>query len=243
MTISGATGPVQGQQAGNSPDVTPLPRDMEALAHEVAQRVSVADVASSASSAKSPEPILHMGGDAQEFACHIHSYLRENIEFTDKKASFIFAVDAALLIYMYQQQIQVRWMKSVEVWLASDLFVFVSMLLLFAGAVLCALVVAPRFTKTHRGFVFYGSISEFESASDFSSSIFQQSKLGITEALLKHNFDLAKVCAGKFRLLSYGIWLSFFGALLAIGVLLLHRPLEQQVRLHQLQTAEPRISG
>jgi hypothetical protein len=207
--------------ADSAPEPTPVPQDMQALAREAAN-TSVSSEPPQAAT-KAPDS-SHAGGDAQEFACHIHEYLRENIEFTDKKATFVFAINAALLIYMYQQQMQLRWMKAPATWLASDLFVLVSMLALFVGAVLCALVVAPRFTKTHRGYVFFGSISEFESASDFSASVFHQTKLQITEALLKHNFDLAKVCTGKFKLLSIGLWTSFIGATLAISVLLLNKP-------------------
>lgn len=205
------------QVPASEPVATPLPPELRDVAGALKGGVAAT---STSPNDKVSTAEAHMGGDAQEFACHIHSYLRQFIEFSDKKATFVFAIDAAVLIYFYQQGLQLRWLKPMATWLASDLFIFLAMALMFAGALACAYVVLPRMANSHRGFVFFSSIAEYESASDYSSTIFKQPRLGLTDALLKHDYDLAVVCKSKFAVLTWGMWLSVVGVVAAIIVLI-----------------------
>jgi len=209
--------PDPSQTSATDQTSTPLPQELADVAGALREG---GDGPSTSAAEKAPTAGLHSGGDAQEFACHIHSYLRQFIEFSDKKATFIFAIDAAVLIYFYQHGLQSRWLKPLSIWFASDLFIFIAMALLFSGALACAYVVLPRLSNTHRGFVFFSSIAEYESASDYSATIFRQPRLGLTEALLKHDYDLAKVCKRKFAVLTWGMWLSVIGVVAAIVVLI-----------------------
>lgn len=212
----------QGDAQGQSPNVggsADLPEPLKGGAATL--RVQLQGGSPAADTARAASATTHLGGDAQEFACHVHTYLREYIASSDKKAAFVFAVATTLLIYLYQVRAQVRWLKNPTTWVVGDMFTFLAMFLLFLGAACCAMVVAPRFTRTHRGFVYFGSIAEFESASDYSSSIFSETRIQLTQALLKHNFDLARICRAKFRVLVCGIWFTVVGLGLAILVLIL----------------------
>jgi len=164
---------------------------------------------------RTPDP------ETSEFARHVHQYNREYIALADQKAAFVFATASALLVCLYQNDAQTRWLKSPSLWSASDLFVFAAMALLFASIALAAGVVLPRLVNTHRGFVFFNSIAEFESASEYAISISRESGDSLTSAILRHTYDLARICKRKYDMLFYALWCGAAGVSLSIIVLLL----------------------
>lgn len=207
----------QAQGAARPPDIAPLPSELLVAAGDLK---SGPVAGGSTGHDKAPVADRRSGDDPYQFAAHVHSYLRQFIEFSDKKATFVFAIDTAILAYLFQRGLHSAWFKLPTQWLLVDFFVFLAMLAVGAGALFCMSVVLPRFTNTHRGLVFFSSIAEYESASAYSVEIFRRTKDETTEAILKHNFDLAKVCKKKFEHLMVGMWCSAFGIFLSIAVLL-----------------------
>ena len=57
------------------------------------------------------------------FAVNVHQYHREYISTADKKAAFVFAVSSALLVYLYQQSLHLRWLKLAP-WSLHDCLTF-----------------------------------------------------------------------------------------------------------------------
>jgi hypothetical protein len=207
----------QVQAVAKPVDSASLPSELQAVAIELKAMPSTG---AATSQERIPVHDHRSGDDPYQFASHVHSYLRQFIEFSDKKATFVFAIDTAVLVYFFQNKMQLNWLKPPKDWLLADFFVFLTMLTLCLGALFCASVVVPRFTNTHRGLVFFSSIAEHESASDYAVEIFRRTKQELTEAILKHDFDLAKVCKKKFLHLSLGMWCSAIGIFLSIAVLM-----------------------
>ena len=94
------------------------------------------------------------------------------------------------------------------------------MAVLFVSLVAAASVVWPRLVASHRGFVFFLSVSEYESASEYAASIARESGNSLTFALLCHVYDLAKVARRKYKALAVAIWTSVIGVGLSLVVLL-----------------------
>ena len=158
--------------------------------------------------------------DTLGFASHVHQYHREYISTADKKAAFVFAVSSTLLVYLYQQSLHLRWLKAIAHWSTGDFCTFVAMAVLFVSLAAAASVVWPRLATSHRGFVFFLSVSEYENASEYAASIARESGDSLTLALLCHVYDLAKVARRKYKALAVAIWTSVIGVCLSLIVLL-----------------------
>jgi hypothetical protein len=157
--------------------------------------------------------------ETEAFAAHVHEYIREYIAAADQKAGFIFAISSAVLVYLYQQSLHIRWLKPIGLWSAGDLFVFVAMAALFVGLGAAASVVVPRLTSTHRGFVFFLAVAEYESASEYAASIARETGESLTLAILRHVYDLARVARRKYRAIALAVWASATGIGLSFIVL------------------------
>ena len=155
-----------------------------------------------------------------EFASHVHRYHREYILSADRKAALVFAVSSALLVYLYQQSLHLRWLKAMVQWSAGDLLTFVAMAMLFASLAAAASVVVPRLAASHRGFIFFLSVAEYESASEYAASVARESGDSLNLALLRHIYDLAVVARQKYKALAVAIWASVLGVGLSLIVLL-----------------------
>lgn len=155
-----------------------------------------------------------------EFASHVHKYHREYIATADQKAAFVFVVASALLVYLYQQSFHLRWLKKFAQWSVGDLFTFLAMATLFISLVAAASVVVPRLATSHRGFIFFLSVSEYENASEYAASIVRQRGDSLSRALLRHIYDLSTVARRKYKALAVAIWASVIGVGLSLIVLL-----------------------
>jgi hypothetical protein len=164
---------------------------------------------------RSPSP------EASGFAEHVHQYQREYIALADQKAGFIFAASSALLAYVYQQDVHLRWLKSVGDWSATDVAALLGMGGLFVGLVAAALVVVPRLASTHKGLIFFLSVAEHPSAGEYSAAVANETGESLTAAVLQHVYDLALVARRKYRVLNVAIVATAVGAALSFLVLLL----------------------
>lgn len=154
------------------------------------------------------------------FASHVHEYHREYIAAADQKAGFVFAVSSALMVYLYQQSLHLRWMKSLGEWSAGDLFSFVAMAALLVSLAAAAAVVLPQLATSHRGFIFFLSVAEYESASEYAASIARESGESLTSAMLRHTYDLARIARRKYKTLAVAIWAGVVGVGLSLAVLM-----------------------
>ena len=158
---------------------------------------------------------------AESFGFHIHKYVTEFIRLADQKAAFVFALSTGLLCYGFTTSLHRMWLKVFQTWSALDLLCFISMLMLALGLLFSCWVIVPSLRKSHRGFVFFGSISEYESASVYASDILGASPAQLCRAVAQHTYDISKVCAFKYWKLSLALWCSFAGVIAFVAVLLM----------------------
>ncbi|WP_459880667.1 Pycsar system effector family protein [Desulfothermus naphthae] len=98
-----------------------------------------------------------------------------------------------------------------------EVLVFVSVIGLAMSCMLAVAVVFPKLKGSRRGYIFWESISEFESASSFSNSVQQLDNQSLTNELLNHVYELAVVCKEKYRILN---WSLRIGAVAAVSTIL-----------------------
>ena len=142
--------------------------------------------------------------DTLGFASHVHQYHREYISTADKKAAFVFAVSSTLLVYLYQQSLHLRWLKAIAHWSTGDFFTFVAMAVLFVSLAAAASVVWPRLATSHRGFVFFLSVSEYENASEYAASIAPRERRLVDPRALVPRLRSREGCAAKVQSLGGG---------------------------------------
>ncbi len=136
--------------------------------------------------------------DKSSLLFEIHSYIREYISSADTKAAFIFTISGTIFGYLFSQGIVNCWLKSPKSWNGCDVFSMISTLLLL-GSLACSIaVVWPRLKGSSKGFVYFGSIKEFESSSEFADKFLGLRNFEVNKEILKHTYELAKVCSGKY---------------------------------------------
>lgn len=155
-----------------------------------------------------------------KYAKHVHSYIREYISFADKKASFVFTIAAAFLVYLYEKGIIALWMKLPNSWTIGDILAFVAVGGLFLSCLYAVSVVYPRLHGSKRGFIFWESIAEFESASQYTETAEKLKSEQIIQELLKHVYELSCICKAKYHRLNWAIRIGAVGAISAILYLL-----------------------
>ncbi|MDX2464116.1 MAG: DUF5706 domain-containing protein [Porticoccus sp.] len=154
------------------------------------------------------------------FADETHTYIREYIQSADQKATFYFAAFAAIIAYSDSLGYLQKWIVGISSWSLIEAASFISTLLLLLSAFGCLWVVKPNITGSKRGIIFFNAIAEFESQSDFFNEIASTSSSKLYEEKIKHTFEIAKVCAGKFKILGLSLWAGGIGFALLILLML-----------------------
>jgi hypothetical protein len=150
---------------------------------------------------------------------HLHTYVTDHIKLADQKAAFVFTVAAAMLCYLFKNDVHEMWLKSIAAWSLLDGCAFVAMVTLALSLVAACLVVRPRLERSHDGTVFFRCISKYPSAAEYTADVLR-GDTDLKEALLMHVFDLSRVCERKYRVLAFSIWLGMLGIGSSIVVLL-----------------------
>lgn len=141
-----------------------------------------------------------------DFAGFQEDYVRNYISLADTKAAWTFTIASGVLAYLIGTE------KTKDVLLAPVLSwpyasLIASVLLLVVSAFFSFRVVAPRLaSKSGEGIVFFGSVAAKDDAASYVSEVAAHDPAEITEARLKHCFDVSKVCDGKYASLKKAIW-------------------------------------
>ena len=178
----------------------------------------VGNLASSEGVIPSPDSASNKSAldDTNKYGALVHSYIREYISAADRKASFVFTIGAALLVYLYEKGIVVSWLKSPNTWALGEILAFIAISGLSLSCMLAVAVVFPKLKGSRRGFIFWESIAEFESASSFSDAAQQLSGTSLANELLKHVYEIAHVCKEKYRILNWSLRIGAIGAISTI---------------------------
>jgi hypothetical protein len=162
-------------------------------------------------------------GDAEakiDFASFVHQYIRDYINLADQKATFFFTGATALLAFLYNKNVSVRWLKPVMTWNILDTVAFVAMVALAVGAFLALLVVIPRTPGSRRGFIFWEAIAEYDTGRQYGDELWVLSTPTLFQVKAEHCYDLAKVARRKYKILRCALWAGAVGLAGALFVFL-----------------------
>lgn len=166
-----------------------------------------------------PSKTARLGKEHSEFVTFHEGYIRHYIALADTKAGVIFTLSAGIMGYLLND----NEIKSAIIAPSCSFKFFapiLALVLLGLVAALAFLVIAPRLSAPSKeGIVFFGAVAKKASSDDFLSEIEASSDEQLTEARLKHCYDTAAICSGKYKILKTAIWLTPVGLLLALFTL------------------------
>ncbi|WP_126002055.1 Pycsar system effector family protein [Sphingomonas sp. ABOLE] len=169
-----------------------------------------------------PSPAPTLEEHHKNFAEFHESYVRNYISLADTKAAWAFAIVSGALVYLIGTD------KTKTALLAPALSLsyaslIAAALLLVVSAFFSFRVVAPRLTsKSGDGIVFFGSVAAKNNAASYVSEVAAHDFAEITEARLKHCFDVSKVCAEKYASLKKAIWFGLLALAVTLAAVLLN---------------------
>ncbi len=148
----------------------------------------------------------------------VHENLRQNIGLADQKATFLIAMVGAALAFLQDKGICQQWIQSPLAWGVGDLFAFVCVMALLAGAFAALLTILPRFSKAPPGVVYFLGISQYEGPDVYAGTVTGMTRMDLYRAWLRDSYYLSHVCSRKFR------WVSraTMAAAIGLGLAILH---------------------
>ena len=155
-----------------------------------------------------------------DFVQNTHEYVREYIALGDQKAAFLFTIAAAMLVYIYDEGALSVWLRAPSGWGIGELATFGASLGLSIGAGSAITAVWPRLRGTADGIVFWKAIARLPSAQGYVERLETFSDQGLVGAQAAHVYELAAVCARKYRWISLSIWSTATGMLLALAMVI-----------------------
>lgn len=168
-----------------------------------------------------PTPSPTLDGHHWEFADFEEGYIRSYISLADTKAAWCFTIATGMLAFLFSQNSTQHVLLKPE-WSCGLILLVVAVVLLTLSALCSFRVVAPRLkSPSGEGIVFFGAVAAQGNSDSYVSAVAAKTKQSLTEARLKHCYDVARVCTGKYKLLKRAIWLGLPGLAVAITFLLL----------------------
>jgi hypothetical protein len=156
----------------------------------------------------------------RDFANFHEGYVRSYISLADTKAGIIFALTSSIIAYLFSDaHFHKLLFMPTRSWSTGLAYISSSALLL--AATFSAWVIAPRTLHTGEGLVFFGSVSRYRSDLAYVRAVRESSEAELTEARLRHCYNVSQVCWRKYRVLRSAIWSGAIGLLLLLGTLAL----------------------
>jgi hypothetical protein len=156
--------------------------------------------------------------DAHRVFADFHSgYVSEYIQFADTKAAWAFAVATGALAYILGND-HLREVMLGKPWSSTSLLFVATSGLVLLSAVFSFLVIVPRLGTSGEGIVYFGAVAKRRSASEYVRDVANKRDSDLTEARLKHSYDLSRVCARKYGHLRRAILLGVPG-LVGLGLM------------------------
>lgn len=153
-----------------------------------------------------------------EFATFQEGYVRHYIALADGKAVAFISLVGAFLGYLFSKPAFCKFLAAPACeW--SNVFAWISAVLLMAAAMCLVLVIAPRIGATHDGLVFYGSVVGQQTAQAYVTAIRTADTDQIADERLRHCYDVSAVCWRKYRILRAAIWLAAAGFISALPLM------------------------
>lgn len=156
----------------------------------------------------------------RSFAEFHQGYVSAYIQFADTKAAWVFAVASGLLAYVFGND-ELRALMFLPAWNLPFILLIGTILLLALSAVLSFLVISPRLPTSGEGVVFFSAVARKSSADSYVREIASMNDPALTEARLKHSYDISRVCARKYGHLRWAFWTGVLGLIGMAGLTLI----------------------
>jgi hypothetical protein len=163
----------------------------------------------------------------REFLWKVQGYTHDYIRFGDTKSGFCVGIASALMGALFAtkshelflQQLPSQYAGHRSVLATLSLLAFITLGISIVAAVM---VIRPRlWIDSKKGFIFWGSISKFESATAFATQFAAQTDEELEDTLLHHLFTVARICRRKYIWINVSMVALVVGGTLSVIVLLL----------------------
>lgn len=144
-------------------------------------------------------PAASSSAAAVEFASFAHEQVREYIQLADQKAAFLFGAGSALLAFLHSQKASTAWIVAPREWGLRELLSFLSAVGLVTALAIAASVVFPRTHGATSNLLSWVAISKRRSAGEFSREVREAKPEMLAASVLSHTYELATVCARKYK--------------------------------------------
>ncbi|WP_143596444.1 Pycsar system effector family protein [Tistlia consotensis] len=142
------------------------------------------------------------------FADFLHQSLNHNIALADRKASIVFTLATAVIVFVLQRDpALLRGAAGIAVQ-ASWICV---LLVLLASAATAFGVVFPRIHRRRNGLLFWSNVAGCESAAAYAAGVTGHSNDALLAAKFEHCHALARICRAKYRLLRISMTIAALG--------------------------------
>jgi hypothetical protein len=169
-------------------------------------------------------------GQERERISHIHTefanfhegYVRSYISLADTKAAVVFALASSLVAYLFTND-DFHNLLLAPTWGWQTALAYLTSFSLIFAAALSAWVIAPRTPHTGEGLVFFGAVRNYPTDGAYVRAVRDSSEAELTEARLRHCYDVSQVCWKKYRVLKGAIWSGVIGLILLLGTLAMNQ--------------------
>lgn len=159
------------------------------------------------------------------FAWESHKYNRDFLNNTDNRAHRYIAFATAFLIWMSKSgSYTLFWSLAPQEWQFYDFISVLSIFTLYLCIFLSLLTLASTLQASKKGLLYFGSIVEHETKEDYLSDVLSKNEQDIGIEVLKHVYELAKICNKKFQKLKIAVWCGGIGLVLGIILVLFYQP-------------------
>lgn len=165
------------------------------------------------------EPLLEHHKEFSEFH---EGYVSRYIQLADTKASWVFALTSALLVFMVSDSDLNKLYLVLKGDLIGTSIIIIIFAFLLMGALFSFLVIAPNLrSPSGESLVFFKSVADQKDSGTYVTNVAKLDDHEMTNLRLQHCYDLSKVCTRKYKYLKRSIWLGAIGAFLLVALVFL----------------------
>lgn len=157
-------------------------------------------------------------GVSLEFVKWHHEYVRQQIVFADTKAAWFFAAETASLVYLIANFNPNFGGHSL--WAA--LLLLLPFLFLVGSIFMSGVVVAPRLFNSNNNDIYFGKVAGYPSSNDYVAEVQGKGERQISTELIRHSYDLSKICAHKYCLIGWSFYLGVAAALATAAIVIFY---------------------
>ena len=159
---------------------------------------------------------------ASRFASETHSYISDLIRLADEKTAFFSGASSAMLYLLFNSHAEKYLTWSLNQNSMHSIIALSAMTALSLACILGLGVVTPRRRSAPvRGHIFFEEIIQYDSRESFATEVMQLSDEQLIREKPANSYDLAIICARKYRFLAWQLWSMIIGLILAAPYLLL----------------------